>query len=359
MTGVGNINSNSNTQNINTIETKSQVNQPSKEYSYGFRAILKSIGRYLTCGFSSTKRRAIVIKEFANTSIPDISKLKNRSAEVKTALLTSNNLSDQQKSTIYNEYKTEIDTYIQKHKLEHPIGKKINEKLISNNLSNQEKLEFYAQNMTEIDSYCQTSGIKNPLLGNSSFNDLEKITAQGIYTVNFPTASNIEIFMNGLEAYVNKEFSAIEKVDNLDEKKSKIEKLYTSIQEMIMILNKTNLKLDPISLEQPLKKQQELFLGNFFQQAIANQKLTRMVMPMKGWLDLVNKSNAKPGEIKGAWNEIKKQIDFSDQKLILNKTNTLKNFKTTLDSFNKNYNLNDEMGGIKAMQRFNGPEFKD
>lgn len=317
MSRINNTNSTSNVQNVNTIETKSEVNQPSKEYSYGFRARLKSIGRYLTCGFSSTKRREIVIKEFANTSIPDISKLKNRSAEVKTALLSSDKLSI------------------------------------------QKKLELYAQNRKAIDSYCQTAGIKNPLLGNSSFNDLEKITAQGIYTANFPTASNIEIFMNALDAYVNKEFSAIESTEALNDKKSKIEKLATGIKEMTTILNKTDLKLDPISLEQPLKKQQELFLGNFFQQAIVNQKLTRMVMPMNEWLKQVNSSDANDKKINMAWREIKQSLNFSDQKLILNQTNTLDNFKTILDSFNKKYNLNDEMGGIKAMQRFNASEFKD
>lgn len=95
MTAISNVNSsNASTQIENNIEKNSKTNHPPKEYFYGFKALLKSIERYLTCGFNSTKRREIIIKEFANTSIPDISKLKNRSAEVKTVLLTSNNLSN-------------------------------------------------------------------------------------------------------------------------------------------------------------------------------------------------------------------------------------------------------------------------
>jgi len=335
MTGTGNVSSTSNTQNVNTIETNSKANQPTKEYSYGFRACLKSIGRYLTCGFSSSKRRQVTIKEFANTSIPDISKLKNRSAEVKTVLLSSDTLSIQKKLIIYNEYKTEIDTYIQKHKLEHPIGKKINEELTSNNLSNQQKLELYAQNRTAIDSYCQTAGIKNPLLGNSSFNDLEKITAQGIYTANFPTAENIETFMNALDAYVNKEFSAIDPSNNLDEKKTKVQKLETDLKQMVKILNQLGLHNEYSKFKNlshlPIEKQHEKILESFFNQVVFMQTILRIAMPMTEWLNVVNKTNMNDKTITKAWDEIKQLLNLSDQKFIFNHIKTLDTFKDTCD----------------------------
>lgn len=297
------INFNPNTQNVNYIETNSQFNQASKEYSYGFRERLKSIGRYLTYGFNSTKRRNVVVKEFSSINIPNISKLKNRSSEVKTALLTSNKLSTQQ------------------------------------------KLELYAQNRKTIDAYCQKTGIKNPLLGNSSFNDLEKITAHGIYTANFPTAENIEIFINDIDAYINKEFSAIEQTDNLDDKKIKMRKLSTNLQQMQKTFNKCDFnrepKVNPEKLsKQSIEKQHKKTLECFFKQAVIMQKLLRVAMPMNEWLNTINKTTSnekkKEREIEGAWNECKKQISFSDQTSIFNNIKSLENFKSTLENLSLN-----------------------
>lgn len=282
MTGIGNISSTSNTQNVNTIETNSKANQPLKEYSYGFQARLKSIKRYLTCGFSSSKRRQIIIKEFANTSIPDISKLKNRSAEVKTALLSSNTL------------------------------------------TNQQKLELYAQNRTAIDSYCQTAGIKNPLLGNSSFNDLEKITAHGIYTANFSTADNIETFMNCFKDYLSEEFSAIYQAGISDEeKKSKMEKLCTDLKQMAIIFNKCGFaneeQVIPEKLsQQPIKKQHEKTLECFFKQAISMQKIPRIIMMLNTCQKDLNKNTI---------NELKTQTNLQDINNVFNHIKTLENFE--------------------------------
>lgn len=337
----GDINFNPNTQNVNYIETNSQFNQASKEYSYGFRERLKSIGRYLTYGFNPTKRRNVVLKEFSSINIPDISKLKNRSSEVKTALLTSDKLSIQKKLIIYNEYKTEIDAYIQKHNLEHPIGKEICNKLGKTEYTNQQKLELYAQNRKAIDAYCQKTGIKNPLLGNSSFNDLEKITAHGIYTANFPTAENIEIFINAIDAYINKEFSTIEQTNNLDDKKIKMEKLSKNLQQMQKTFNKCDFNREPkVNTEklskQSIEKQHKKTLECFFKKAIIMQKLLRVFMPMNEWLNKINKTKTNEKEIEGAWNECKKQISFSDQTSIFNNIKSLEKFKSTLENSSLN-----------------------
>ena len=61
MTGISNVNSfNANIQTANNIEKNSQTNSTPKEYSYSLLDKLKGIGRYLTCGFSSSKRRQII-----------------------------------------------------------------------------------------------------------------------------------------------------------------------------------------------------------------------------------------------------------------------------------------------------------
>ena len=179
MVEINNVKSPLSTQDTNNIETNSQSNQPPKEYSYGFRARLNSVGRYLS-HWHSAKRREVVIKKFSNTSIPDISKLKNRSAEVKTALLNSDKLSIKQKIELYAQNKTEIDTYIQKHKLtsleiykeiqemhnefysqfndfDNKIDNKIYEKF--NSIDDKyQQLNFYDQNKFEIKNYAQTIG---------------------------------------------------------------------------------------------------------------------------------------------------------------------------------------------------------
>ena len=83
------------------------------------------------------------------------------------------------------------------------------------------------------------------------------------------------------------------------------------------------------------------------------QKATRMVMPMQEWLKVVNKPNTSPGEINGAWKEINKQINLSNQKFIFEKINTFENFKATLEVFNICVKKRNDNWGINTMNMFN------